>query len=167
MRRLSPLLLALPLPFFLACQTSSRQGPSAVEHAIELEAQRPQIQSEDILAREQQTESASVKHVLIGWDALGPMLQGRQDPRAAERTREEAAELIQDVQQQFEDGADFSTLMALYSEDGGSAKSGMAYPVTREGDLAFMFRRLSLRLHPGETGIVETAFGYHLILRLE
>ncbi|HLT30397.1 MAG TPA: peptidylprolyl isomerase [Myxococcaceae bacterium] len=167
MSRLSPLMLALSLPSLIACQTPAQQAPSAAEAVVEREAQGPQIQSDDILAREQQTETASVKHVLISWDALGPTLQGRHDPRAAERTQAEAAALIRDIQQEYEDGADFSTLMALYSEDGGSAKSGRAYDVTRDGDLAFMFKRLSLRLRPGETGIVETPFGYHLILRLE
>lgn len=166
MRRLTPLLLALPLSFLLACQAPAQQGPSVAERAVERDARRPAIQSDDILAREQQTESASVKHVLISWDALGPTLPGRHDPRAAERSQEEAAALIRDIQQQFEDGVDFSSLMALYSEDGGSAKSGRAYEVTRDGDLAFMFKRLSLRLRPGETGVVETPFGYHLILRL-
>lgn len=167
MRRVLVLLPALCLPSLTACQTPARQGPSVTERAVEREAEAPKIQSEDILAREQQTETASVKHVLISWDTLGATLQGRHDPRAAERTQAEAAALIRDIQQQAESGADFSTLMALYSEDGGSAKSGRAYPVTREGDLAFMFKRLSLRLHPGESGIVETPFGYHLILRLE
>ena len=151
-----------------ACSTTGTQGPTApATAATPATEEAPKVESEAILAREQVTDEASVKHILISWDALGPTLNGQQDPRASDRSRAEAAKLITELAERSENGEDFESLMAEYSEDGGSARSGVAYPVTREAQLAFMFRRIALRLEPGEQGVVKTNFGYHLVRRVE
>lgn len=161
--------LALSFLATAACQTTGATGPTATAAAPEAPAAAPVpvVESDTILARDEVTAKASVKHILISWGELGPTLNGQQDPRAGDRTREAAGKLIKELQARAEEGEDFELLMAEYSEDAGSARSGMSYPVTRDSQLAFMFRRLSLRLEQGELGIVKTQFGYHLIRRME
>ena len=58
-------------------------------------------------------------------------------------------------------------LFAELSEDEGSAKSGMAYPVTPDAGLVEPFKNLSLRLDVNEVGVVKTDFGVHIIQRVE
>ena len=148
----------------LACATTAPATPTPAES---VSAQRPSIQSEDILAREPVTDEASVKHVLIAWRELKGSLGDRMDPRAAERSRDEAEVLAQELLTRIRAGEEIEPLMAEFSEDPGSAETGRAYEVTREAPLAFMFKRLGLRLQPGEAGIAKTNFGFHVIQRVE
>jgi len=160
-------ILALLLVSVAACRTTATPAPSSSGTVVAPPPAAPSVESEEILARDEVTTRASVKHILISWGELGPTLNGQQDPRASNRTRAEAGELITSLGARALEGEDFDLLMAEYSEDAGSARSGMSYPVTRDSQLAFMFRRLSLRLEPGEQGVVKTQFGYHLIRRVE
>jgi len=56
--------------------------------------------------------------------------------------------------------------MQQQSEDPGSASTGMVYTVTPESRMAPGFVDLSLRLKPGECGIVKTQFGLHVVKRV-
>jgi len=56
--------------------------------------------------------------------------------------------------------------MKASSEDRGSALSGRAYTVTPDAQLVIEFRQLSLRLKPGEIGVCQSEFGFHIIKRL-
>lgn len=152
-----------------ACSTTGAQAPSPATPgtAGTPAAEAPNVESVEILARDEVTEKASVKHILISWGELGPSLNRQQDPRASDRSRAAAGALITEIAKRAEEGEDFEQLMSEYSEDAGSSQNAMAYPVTRDAQLAFMFRRLALRLEPGEQGVVKTQFGYHLILRVE
>jgi hypothetical protein len=129
------------------------------------------VQSRDILDREEVAESAKVKHVLISWDEKSSIYQNRggQDERGAERTKTEANRLALDLLDRAsgEDAEEFDALMEEYSEDKGSARTGREYPVTPDAGLVENFKQLSLRLEEGEVGIVESIFGYHIIKRVE
>jgi parvulin-like peptidyl-prolyl isomerase len=57
--------------------------------------------------------------------------------------------------------------MAELSEDPGSAKSGRSYDVTPDARLVGPFKNLSLRLNPGEVGVVRSSFGIHIIQRVD
>jgi hypothetical protein len=57
--------------------------------------------------------------------------------------------------------------MQANSEDRGSATNPEGYWVTPDAQLVLDFRRLGLRLEVGETGVVETDFGFHLMIRVE
>jgi peptidyl-prolyl cis-trans isomerase D len=128
----------------------------------------PAIQSNDILAREQLTKKARVKHILIGWKDLGRSYGPEgMDPRARNRTRAEADALAVQILERVRAGEDIDSLMMQYSEDTGTAKTAAPYDVTIDAQLVFTFKRLSLRLKVGESGLVQTVYGWHIIKRVE
>jgi len=123
------------------------------------------VQSVAILAREPVANRVSVRHILIAWSELAASYQGSLDPRAVERSKAQAEELIVELHTRTKAGESFAELMAGYSEDQGSAATGRSFDVSPDAGLVLDFKRLSLRLEIGESGIVETPFGFHLILR--
>lgn len=120
------------------------------------------LESADILAREPVTQTAKVKHILLSYaDTKG------EDPRGQKRTRAELEKLVADTVAKLKGGAKIEPLMAELSEDPGSAKSGNSYDATPDAGLVEPFKKLSLRLKPGEVGVVKTEFGYHIIQRVD
>jgi hypothetical protein len=122
--------------------------------------------STDILAREPIANTAQVKHILISWRDLADQFGGRLDSRAAKRSKADAEEEVRSLVKQLQDGADFDALMKAHSEDVGSAASGRAFTVTPDAQLVIEFRQLSLRLKPGEFGVCQSDFGFHIIKRV-
>ena len=122
-------------------------------------------QSYEILCTDPIAVHVKVKHILIGWAALAAP-EHPVDPRAAARTKPQAQALARQLLAELRAGAPIEPLMARYSEDPGSARSGIAYDVSPGAQLVSPFKSLSLRLHPGEAGIVESAFGLHVIQRV-
>jgi hypothetical protein len=122
--------------------------------------------STDILAREPVANTAQVKHILISWRDLADQFGGRLDSRAAKRSKADAEEEVRSLVKQLQDGADFDALMKAHSEDLGSAVSGRAFTVTPDAQLVIEFRQLSLRLKPGEFGVCQSDFGFHIIKRV-
>ena len=122
--------------------------------------------SSDILAREPVANTATVKHILISWRDLADSYGGHLDARAAKRSKADAEEEVRSLVKQLQDGADFDTLMKAHSEDLGSAASGRAFTVTPDAQLVIEFRQLSLRLKPGEFGVCQSDFGFHIIKRV-
>jgi PPIC-type PPIASE domain len=67
---------------------------------------------------------------------------------------------------QLKHGASFARLAEQKSEDPGSAKSGGSLGLVRRGQLARTVEDAAWALAPGQmSGIVQTAFGYHIIWR--
>ncbi len=124
-----------------------------------------QLQSNEILSRDQKVSRAEVRHILIGWRERAGAYQGSMDNRAAKRSREQADQLALSLYQRAVAGESMATLMAEYSEDPGSATSGRSYEVIQGGEMAFEFRRLALRLEVGEVGMVVSKFGWHIMRR--
>lgn len=152
-----------------ACGPGAKGGPS-INNKIggnDLPPPTSSVVSRDILEREPIANTAEVKHILIGWKDLADSYQGRLDPRAAGRDKAAAETEIKKLVGQLKAGADFDTLMKASSEDLGSASSARAYTVTPNASLVIEFRQLSLRLRPGELGVVESDFGFHIIKRIE
>lgn len=125
------------------------------------------VVSQDILSREPVANRATVKHILISWKDLADSFNGRQDQRAQQRTKQQAEAQVQSLIQQLEAGAEFDALMKAHSEDVGSAASGTAFEVSPDAQLVIEFRQLSLRLNPGEIGVCQSDFGFHIIKRLK
>jgi parvulin-like peptidyl-prolyl isomerase len=71
------------------------------------------------------------------------------------------------VVEQLKNGGDFDTLMKAHSEDSGSVAANKVFAVTPDAQLVIEFRQLALRLSPGEFGVVQSDFGFHIIKRLE
>src|SRR6185295_5554672 len=101
------------------------QLPPAVSHVV----------SQDILAREPVATHAKVKHILISWKDLANNFDGRQDPRAAERSKHDAEAAVDAIVGQLRAGGDFDALMRAQSEDTGSAESGNPIAVSPEAGL--------------------------------
>jgi parvulin-like peptidyl-prolyl isomerase len=129
-------------------------------------AVEPSVVSADILAREPVANTATVKHILISWSDLAEAFGGHIDPRAAKRSKADAEAEVRSLLKQLQGGADFDALMKAHSEDLGSASSGRAFTVTPDAQLVIEFRQLSLRLNPGEFGVVQSDFGFHIIKRV-
>lgn len=120
------------------------------------------LESTKILARTPVTETAKVKHILLGYKDLHA-----DDERGKTRTRTQLDKLVKATVARHARGTKFEALMAELSEDPGSAASGEAYEVTPDTGLVRPFKELSLRLNVGEVGVVKTMFGFHIILRVE
>lgn len=124
------------------------------------------VVSTDILAREPVANTATVKHILISWRDLADAFGGHLDQRAEKRSKADAEAEVRSLLKQLQDGADFDALMKAHSEDLGSAMSGRAFTVTPDAQLVIEFRQLSLRLQPGEFGVCQSDFGFHIIKRI-
>jgi hypothetical protein len=123
-------------------------------------------QSYDTLCREPIANKVTVKHILIGWKELRTADHPREGP-AAERTYAEAQELARQLLEKLRGGAAIEPLMAEFSEDPGSAKTGREYEVSPGSGMVSVFKSLSLRLNVGEAGIVKSEFGLHVIRRVK
>ncbi|MDX2087427.1 MAG: peptidylprolyl isomerase [Kofleriaceae bacterium] len=152
-----------------ACGPGVKGGPTMNNRigAQEYKAPTSSVVSEDILAREPVANTANVRHILISWNDLGDAFGGRQDPRAAKRTVKEAEAEVKSLLGQLKAGGNFEALMKAHSEDSGSAATGQAFTVTPDAQLVIEFRQLALRLNPGEIGVCQSEFGFHIIKRYD
>jgi parvulin-like peptidyl-prolyl isomerase len=124
------------------------------------------LESADILEREPAKGTVHVQHVLIGWKDAPAAKSGRGDPRAKDRTKEQADKMAQDILARVQKGEDMAKLMKEFSEDPGSKDNGRAYPVSPDAPMVEPFKNLSLRLAEGEAGLVKSPFGWHIIKRV-
>jgi hypothetical protein len=162
--------IVLALMFSFACGPGVPGGPTMnnkMAHAPETNGETSPVVSADIMGREPISNTAQVKHILIGWKELADQYQGRIDQRAAKRTKAEAETEVKSLLGQLKAGTDFDTVMKANSEDMGSAMSGRPFTVTPDAQLVIEFRQLSLRLKIGEVGVCESDYGFHIIKRLE
>jgi len=140
----------------------SGSGSGVADNAID-------IDSKDILGRALGgTGEVQVKHVLIGWKELDDKTyHGRIDPRAKKRTNAEAAKLAQDIAQKLRDHPDqIDAVVKETSEDPGSL-TGEPYTVDKDTPFVPEFKNLALRLKPNEVGVVKSAYGIHIIKRVQ
>lgn len=125
------------------------------------------LESADILARQPETGTVNVQHVLIGWKDTPAAKAGRVDDKAKDRDKAAADKIAQDVLAKAKAGEDMAKLMKEYSEDPGSKDNGRSYPVSADAPMVEPFKDLSLRLKVGEVGMVKSPFGWHVIKRIE
>ncbi len=145
----------------LAC--GDKAPPPAAPVPVETTAERSPAVTWDILAREPVANNAEVRHILIGWKDLA---SAQDEPRAALRTKEQAEKEVIDLLAQARAGVSFEELMAAHSEDQGSA-GGTSFQVSPDARLVIEFKQLSLRLDPGEIGVCQSDFGFHIIKRVK
>lgn len=108
---------------------------------------------------EQFTERGGVRvrHILIGLS-----------PDAQEPDKAEARQRAEAVRSEIADGTDFAELARTHSEDPGSAGNGGDLGVVVKGQTVPQFEEALFALEPGDvSGIVETAFGFHIIQMIE
>ncbi len=151
-----------------ACGPGSKGGPTMTNkmnapEQVPQASQASPVISSDILAREAVTNSAEVKHILIGWNGL----EEAHDQRAAKRTKAQAEDQVRQLLEQLKGGAAFEALMKQWSEDPGSAGTGRSYTVSPNAQLVIEFKQLGLRLKVGEVGVVQSDYGFHIMKRVE
>jgi parvulin-like peptidyl-prolyl isomerase len=158
--------LAIALAAACGHSSGSMNGPSMNNKVggSDIEYKSPVV-SWDILEREPVANEVQVRHILIGWKDLAEAYGGQLADAAKERTRTDAENEVTALLGQLKAGADFNQLMREHSEDTGSASSDTPITVTPEPPLAIEFRQLALRLQPGEIGVCQTEFGFHIIKR--
>jgi peptidyl-prolyl cis-trans isomerase C len=102
--------------------------------------------------RFERPEEVRARHILI-----------RPESGEGDEGREEAMEEIRQVQDKLKQGEDFAELAAEHS-DGPSGARGGDLGYFPRGRMDETFEDAAFALEPGEvSGVVETAFGYHLI----
>ena len=78
----------------------------------------------------------------------------------------EARSRLMEIKQRIEDGADFAEQARRYSQD-GSAQQGGDLDWISPGQTVPEFEEEMNKLKPGQMGIVQTQFGWHLIQVLQ
>ena len=112
--------------------------------------------------RPNEPAKVSAKHILVKYGGA------KKAPPTVTRTREEACLRAQEARAKLEHGMPFAEVVATYSEEPGAT--------TREGSLGAIershvvpaFGDAAFELAAGEVShVVETDFGFHVILRTE
>ncbi len=86
-------------------------------------------------------------------------------PKVSDEQKEIAMKKIKKIQKEIKDGGDFSLQAILYSEDPGSASDGGNLGIIDRGELVPDFEAAAYKLNEKQmSDIVETPFGYHLIM---
>jgi peptidyl-prolyl cis-trans isomerase D len=96
-------------------------------------------------------ESVKVRHILL-------KTQGK--PAADEAKIKAQAD---DLLKQVKAGANFADLVKKYSEDPGSVNTGGEYTVERNGQMVPEFENAAFTLKPGQSDVIKTTYGYHII----
>jgi peptidyl-prolyl cis-trans isomerase D len=97
-------------------------------------------------------EQVRARHILIEAPAGATPQQD-----AAAKTK--AGEILQ----QLKGGADFAKLAKQYSSDPGTKDNGGELPFFKPGEMVKPFEEEAFKLKPGEFGIAQTQFGFHVI----
>ena len=96
-------------------------------------------------------EQVKVRHILL-------MTQGK-PPADDAKIKAQAEDLLKQVRA----GANFADLVKKYSEDPGSKTNNGEYTVQKNGQMVKEFEDASFRLKPGESDLIKTTYGYHVV----
>ena len=92
----------------------------------------------------------------------------RADQQASQAEWDAAKQRADSVYNALQAGADFAELAKTVSQDPGSARQGGLLPFVQHGQLVKEYEDAAFALQPGEmSGVVQSAFGYHIILMKE
>ena len=108
-----------------------------------------------IIGTKQWPDSASVKHILIA----------TANPQTGALIREDsvAKKLADSINYAISSGASFESLVAKYSDDGGSKTNGGKYEMFPQAQMTPAFNDFSFDNTVGTRAVVKTDFGYHVI----
>jgi peptidyl-prolyl cis-trans isomerase D len=109
-----------------------------------------------VTAVKMMADTARARHILVKVN----------DPRDNNRAvREDAAarKIIDSVVKLYKSGVSFDTLAKRFSEDEGSKDSGGLYKAISLNQMVPEFNEFIFTKNPNDTGVIQTAFGYHFI----
>lgn len=86
-------------------------------------------------------------------------------PEETEKPQEYGEEFANEILERAKNGEDFDTLIETYSKDPGSSSNPDGYVFT-DGEMVEEFTECVKSLQPGEFGICESEYGYHIIERM-
>ena len=103
-----------------------------------------------------------VRHVLVKYQGA------KNAPETITRTREEACLRAMEARDKMLAGADFDDVVKTYSDEAGAAERRGVLGVLERREMAPPFADAAMELTVGQmSDVVETDFGFHLILRNE
>jgi parvulin-like peptidyl-prolyl isomerase len=116
-------------------------------------------------ARERQRnepDKITVKHVLVKFAGA------KNAPADVKRTRGEACLRALEARSRLQGGESFASVVAECSDEAGAATREGSIGSIKRSDVAAPFADAAFELRPNEVShVVETEFGYHIILRTE
>lgn len=136
---------------------ADREHHAAREHAAQPDHAEGAKQAPQPAA----VETATASHILISYAGA------RRASPETKRTKEQAQKLAEQIAKKAHArGADFAALAKRYTEDPSGKTNGGKLGTFQRGRMVAEFDQATFALAPGETsGVIETAFGFHIIYR--
>lgn len=104
----------------------------------------------------------TAKHILVRYGGA------KHAPDSVTRTREQACLRAQEALDHLKKGTDFANVVAQYSDESGAATRAGSLGAIERSDVAPSFADAAFELQMHEVSdVVETPFGFHVILRVE
>lgn len=104
----------------------------------------------------------TAKHVLVKY------VGAKQASVSVTRSREDACLRAQEARTKLEQGTSFADVVKEYSEEQGAATRDGTLGAVERGDVVPAFADAAFELRAGEVSqVVETDYGFHVILRAE
>jgi parvulin-like peptidyl-prolyl isomerase len=109
-----------------------------------------------------QPKSIGAKHILVMHG------KSQRKPESVTRSRDEARLRAEECLRKIRGGAEFEAMVREYSDEPGAADRGGDLGTFQRGAMVKLFADAAFALKVGEVSeVVETPFGFHVILRTE
>ena len=136
-----------------------------VDSATSAQAQSPSAQPTSRVTRgasDANAERIQVRQILVAYQGA------RRSPATVTRSRQEAEARAREALAKARSGADFSALVAQYSDEPGAAKRGGRVGRFTRRQKVKAFSDAAFALKTGEiSDVVETPFGYYVLQRMQ
>lgn len=112
--------------------------------------------------RPDEPAKVTAKHILVKYAGA------KKADDSITRTREEACLRAQEARSKLEQGVSFTEIVNEYSEEPGAKSREGSVGTIQRSDVVPQFADAAFELKPGEVShVVETNFGFHVIMRTE